>query len=63
MLYQEKPLGRVGFGGKIAARLAHMFSRQRHADADLLAMSPHLRRDLGLDGEQCSLRADYIWRK
>ena len=63
MLYQEKVLGRAGFVSRLVAWLAVTFSRRRHADADLLAMSAHLRRDLGLDGEQCPLRADYIWRK
>ena len=63
MLYQEKALGRAGFGARVAARLALMFSRQRHADLDLLSMNRHLQRDLGLEEGSHCVRADYIWRK
>ncbi len=63
MLYQEKALGQTGLGARLAARLALMFSRQKQADLDLLSMSPHLQRDIGLDTANNGLRADYIWRK
>jgi hypothetical protein len=63
MLYQDKALGQPTLGTRIAARLAIVFSRRRHADLDLLAMSPHLRRDLGLETPHQPAPLDYIWRK
>ncbi len=63
MLYQEKALGQATLGTKIAAKLAIMFSRRRHADLDLLAMSPHRQRDLGLETTRQPAPLDYIWRK
>ena len=62
MLYQDKALGQKWLGTRLAARLLARFTTKRYADLDLLSMSPHLRRDLGLsdaprfsDGE--------VWRK
>jgi hypothetical protein len=52
MLYQERVLGRRGFWSRLAARLA----MRRSADLDLLALSPHLRRDLGMEDGQNGLR-------
>ena len=51
MLYRDKVLGRhwIGIRAFVALRMA--LSRQRQEDLDLLAMSPHLRRDLGLDSD------------
>jgi hypothetical protein len=63
MLYQEKVLGQPALGTRVAAKLAIMFNRRRHADLDLLAMSPHLRRDLGLETTRQPAPLDYIWRK
>jgi hypothetical protein len=49
MLYQDKTLGRVSFGHRVTATLAHLLRKRRYADLDLLAMNRHLRRDLGID--------------
>lgn len=51
MLHRDKVLGRhwIGIRALVALRMA--LSRQRQDDLDLLAMSPHLRRDLGLDSD------------
>jgi len=54
MLYQEKALGKSGLWARLAARVASAVSGRRLADLDLLSLSPHLQRDLGI-GE--------IWRK
>jgi hypothetical protein len=64
MLYQDKTLGQVWIGARIVARLAVMLGSRRHADLDLLAMSPYLRRDIGADnlGHTGFLRGE-IWRK
>jgi hypothetical protein len=60
MLYQEKKLGQVWIGARIAAKLAIMLGGKRHADLDLLSMSPHLRRDIGMDNRFAD---GEIWRK
>lgn len=56
MLYQEKVLGRVSVSTRFAARLAILFSRRRYADLDLLALNPHLQRDLGIEALPDRLR-------
>ncbi len=62
MLYQDKTLGQASIGRRLALRLLAAFSSRRYADLDLLAMSPHLRRDLGIDDE--SRPASFEpWRK
>jgi hypothetical protein len=48
MLYQERVLGRPSLWSRIAARFVRRRAAHR-ADLDLLAMNPHLRRDLGLE--------------
>jgi uncharacterized protein YjiS (DUF1127 family) len=49
MLYVDKIPGNVSLRVRLLARLSATFRRPRRmADLDLLAMSPHLRRDLGL---------------
>jgi hypothetical protein len=64
MLYQEKTLGQAGMGARFAAGLAMLFGRHRQADLDILAMSPHLQRDLGIEAARRVLRAeDYLYRK
>lgn len=62
MLYQNKALGQKWLGTRLATRLLARFTGKRYADLDLLSMSAHMQRDLGLcdaprfsDGE--------IWRK
>lgn len=47
MLYQDRPLGRRNLWSRLVARVAQRRAARR-ADLDLLAMNPHLRRDLGL---------------
>lgn len=49
MLYQERVLGRRSLWSRLAATFAHR-STARRADLDLVALSPHLQRDLGLEG-------------
>lgn len=49
MLYQDKILGRVGIGRRLAAWAFRVSYRRRIADLDLLSMNVHLRRDLGID--------------
>jgi hypothetical protein len=60
MLYQEKVLGRSWIGARLAARLAIVLGRKHQADLDLLSMSPHLRRDIGMDNRYAD---DAVWRK
>jgi hypothetical protein len=64
MLYQDRTLGRAWIGARLAARLAIILGGRRYADLDLLAMNPHLRRDIGADhiGETALLDGE-IWRK
>lgn len=56
MLYHERVLGRRSLWSRLAARLAIGLSRRKAADLDLLALSPHLRRDLGLEDGQSGMR-------
>lgn len=52
MLYQERVLGRRSLWSRLVAGLAVGRPRRGVADLDLVSMTPHLRRDLGLmDGE------------
>ena len=52
MLYQERVLGRRSLWSRIVAGLAMARAKRGVADLDLVSMTPHLRRDLGLmDGE------------
>lgn len=48
MLYQDKALGQPSIARRVASALRVIFSAKRQADLDLLSVSPHLRRDLGL---------------
>lgn len=64
MLYQDKPLGQAWIGARIAARLAIILRGRRYADLDLLAMSPHLRRDIGAESlRNTGFMAGEIWPK
>ena len=64
MLYQDKLLGRLWIGARVAARLAAVFSTRRYEDFDLLSASPHLRRDIGVGEADFKLRSSAeIWRK
>ena len=49
MLYQDKTLGQPSIARRLVSALCVMFSTKRQADLDLLSVSPHLRRDLGLE--------------
>ena len=49
MLYQDKALGQPSIARRVVSALRMMFSTKRQADLDLLSVSPHLRRDLGLE--------------
>ena len=64
MLYQDKTLGHARIGARVVARLATMLGGRRYTDLDLLAMNPHLRRDIGADnlGDTGFLNGE-IWRK
>ena len=55
MLYQERVLGRPGLWSRLAARVAFRLATRKPADIDLLSMSPHLRRDLGMDDGQSGI--------
>jgi hypothetical protein len=62
MLYQDKTLGQVSLGRRLAARLFTALSTRRYADLDLLSMSRHLQRDLGIDYVSRASNLD-LWRK
>ena len=64
MLYQDKTLGNARLGARLLARLAVVLGGRHYADLDLLAMNPHLRRDIGADhlGDAGFLPGD-IWRE
>lgn len=55
MLYQDRVLGRRTLWSRFAARVATAFSGRKPADLDLLSMTPHLRRDLGMQDGQSGL--------
>jgi len=57
MLYQDRTLGRHGWAVRMVARVAALFGQRRYADLDILSMSPHLRRDLGIEDGQGGLRS------
>jgi hypothetical protein len=63
MLYQDKTLGQASLGRRLAARMLTALSGKRYADLDLLSMSPHLQRDLGLDHVSARPSSLDIWRK
>jgi hypothetical protein len=64
MLYQDKTLGQAWIGARLVARLAIVLGRRRYADLDLLAMNPHLRRDIGADNlRDAGCGTGDIWRK
>jgi hypothetical protein len=63
MLYQDKTLGRAGLTVRLFARVALALSRHRHDDLDLLAMSPHLRRDIGMGDIEPGRPFVDLWRK
>lgn len=50
MLYQERVSGRPTLWRRLLDRLAR--PSRRIADLDLIGLSPHLQRDLGLTDEQ-----------
>ena len=52
--YQERVLGRPKLWGRVLARFAR--PTRRLADIDLLALNPHLQRDLGLTDGQSGLK-------
>ena len=56
MLYQERVLGRSSLWSRLAARLVTGLTARKAADLDLLSLSPHLRRDLGMDDGQSGVR-------
>jgi hypothetical protein len=56
MLYRDQTLGKTGVFAKFVARLALWRGRRRESDIDILALNPHLRRDVGVD-------SDWIFRK
>jgi hypothetical protein len=55
MLYQERVLGRRTLWNLLRAPFARRSAERRYADVDLVALTPHLRRDLGLDDGQSGL--------
>jgi len=63
MLYQDRVLGRSWIGARLASRLAVALGRKRYADLDLLSMSAHLRRDMGLDARGPQFLGGDVWRK
>ena len=64
MLYQDKALGRQDVWARVAARLSGMLSTRRQADQELLSLSTHLQRDVGVyDGSTPASGWDYVWRK
>jgi hypothetical protein len=63
MLYQDKTLGRTRPSARLFARLAIALARRRHDDLDLLSMSPHLRRDIGMGDFELDRPAVDFWRK
>jgi hypothetical protein len=64
MLYQDKTLGQAWIGARLAARLAILLGGRRYADLDLLAMNPHLRRDIGADNlGRTGFVPGEVWRK
>jgi hypothetical protein len=56
MLYQERALGQTSLWSRLAARMALGRLNRKSADLDLLSMTPHLRRDLGMEDGQSGLR-------
>ena len=62
MLYQDRVLGRKDLWSRMAAGFAVAFSGRRAADLDLLSMSKHLRRDVGLDEGYGNVSLE-VWRK
>jgi hypothetical protein len=64
MLYDNRQLGRLGLGTRLALRFKALFDSKRHADLDLLSMNRHLQRDLGLSDRELGVRLeDTVWRK
>ncbi|HVY51336.1 MAG TPA: hypothetical protein VHA07_07200 [Devosia sp.] len=62
MLYQDRTLGRATLAARLLARALMALTGPRHADLDLLSMSAHLRRDIGMG--QIELPAPFEpWRK
>jgi hypothetical protein len=51
MLYQDPSANRLDQFRRSAAKflVSLQFARRRHAELDLMTMSPHLKRDLGLN--------------
>jgi len=62
MLYQDKTLGRASLGRRLALRFQAAWRRTRYADLDLLSLSPHLQRDLGIVPPGRPMHLE-IWRK
>jgi hypothetical protein len=63
MLYLDKTLGRAGVAARLFAWMALAIARRRHADLDLLAMSPHLRRDIGMGDAEVERSPIDLWRR
>ena len=62
MLYQDKALGQTSVVARVTSALRMMLSTRRQQDLDLLSMSGHLRRDLGLQDAPRFTSAE-VWRK
>ncbi|MBI4920408.1 MAG: hypothetical protein HY834_01550 [Devosia nanyangense] len=63
MLYRERARGQAGLWKRLTSGLVVAYRSRKAADLDLLSLSRHLRRDLGLDEGQGGLSAGDIWRK
>ena len=63
MLYRENALGRSGLWQRLAARVAMFGGNRRAADQDVVSLSAHLRRDVGLIDGECGFTAVSVWRR
>ena len=58
MLYQDKEIGHPSGLRRLRAWVGSLLRGRQPADLDLLAMSPHLKRDLGLLEGCATFRTD-----
>lgn len=63
MLYQDKSLGRFSFWRRLRLRLRFPKRGRSLADLDILSMSGHLQRDLGIAEGQSGFVAHRLWPK
>lgn len=63
MLYQDKILGRSSLLRRVRGRVAQVFGGHKPADLDLVALNPHLSRDLGLWDGQAGMVAHRRWTR